>query len=30
MLDPGDLIFVGWDNDNNDVAFVTTTEIAGG
>ncbi|MBO9453205.1 Hint domain-containing protein [Tropicibacter sp. R16_0] len=30
MLNPGDLIFVGWDGDNEDVAFVTTAAIAGG
>ncbi|MBE1282584.1 MAG: hypothetical protein GJ676_04655 [Rhodobacteraceae bacterium] len=30
MLNPGDLIFVGWDADNNDVAFVTTADIAAG
>ena len=29
-LNPGDLLFVGWDSDNNDISFVTTTEIAGG
>lgn len=30
MLNPGDLIFVGWDGDNEDVAFVTTSAIPGG
>lgn len=30
MLNPGDLIFVGWDADNEDVAFATTATIAGG
>ncbi len=30
MLNPGDLIFVGWDGDAEDVAFVATTDIAGG
>ena len=30
MLNPADIIFVGWDADRNDVAFVTTTDIAGG
>lgn len=30
MLNPGDLIFVGWDGDSEDVAFVTTAAIAGG
>ncbi len=30
MLNPGDLIFVGWDGDNEDVAFVTTAAIPGG
>lgn len=30
MLNPGDLIFVGWDGDNEDVAFATTAAIAGG
>lgn len=29
-LDPGDLLFVGWDSDNNDVAFVATVDIAPG
>ena len=29
-LQPGDLMFVGWDGDNEDVALVATTEIAGG
>lgn len=29
-LNPGDLLFVGWDSDNNDIAFVATTDIAPG
>ena len=29
-LDPGDIMFVGWDSDNEDVAFVTTTDLAPG
>ncbi len=29
-LAPGDLLFVGWDSDNDDIAFVTTADIAGG
>ncbi|MEX0286486.1 MAG: Hint domain-containing protein [Paracoccaceae bacterium] len=30
MLNPGDLMFVGWDGDAEDVAFVATSDIAGG
>ncbi|MEQ9695334.1 hypothetical protein [Shimia sp. SDUM112013] len=30
MLTPEYLIFVGWDTDHTDVAFVTTTDIAPG
>ncbi len=29
-LNPGDLMFVGWDSDNDDISFVTTTGIAEG
>ena len=29
-LNPGDLMFVGWDSDNNDAAMIATTEIAAG
>ncbi|MEM7269949.1 MAG: Hint domain-containing protein [Pseudomonadota bacterium] len=29
-LSPGDLVFVGWDSDNNDVTFVATAPIAEG
>lgn len=29
-LNPGDLLFVGWDADNEDVAFITTVPIPGG
>ncbi len=29
-LNPGDLLFVGWDSDNEDIAFITTVPIAGG
>jgi hypothetical protein len=26
-LDPGDLLFIGWDSDNDDIAFVATTDL---
>jgi len=29
-LNPGDLMFVGWDTDNNDAAMLATTDIAAG
>ena len=29
-LNPGDLLFVGWDSDNDDIAFVTTVDIPEG
>lgn len=29
-LQPGDLMFVGWDADNNDIAFVTTVDLVAG
>lgn len=29
-LNPGDLLFVGWDADSDDIAFVATTDLAGG
>ena len=29
-LQPGDLIFVGWDADSNDVALITTATIPSG
>lgn len=29
-LDPGDLMFVGWDSDNEDIAFVATVDIPPG
>lgn len=29
-LNPGDLIFVGWDSDNDDISFIATTDIAAG
>ncbi len=29
-LNPGDLLFVGWDSDNDDISFVATTDIAAG
>ncbi|KAB7610410.1 Hint domain-containing protein [Amylibacter sp. SFDW26] len=29
-LNPGDLMFVGWDTDNNDAAMLATTDIAEG
>lgn len=29
-LEPGDLLFVGWDADNEDISFVTTRNIAEG
>ena len=29
-LNPGDLLFVGWDSDNDDIAFVATTDLAAG
>ncbi|MDO6589467.1 hypothetical protein DS901_06740 [Loktanella sp. D2R18] len=29
-LDSGDLLFVGWDADNEDIAFIATTDIAAG
>lgn len=29
-LQPGDIMFVGWDADNDDISFVTTVDIAGG
>ena len=29
-LQPGDLMFVGWDSDSNDIAFVATTELVAG
>jgi hypothetical protein len=29
-LNPGDLLFVGWDSDNEDIAFIATTDIAAG
>ncbi len=29
-LNPGDLVFVGWDADNEDVAFLTTATISAG
>lgn len=29
-LNPGDLLFVGWDSDNDDISFITTTDIAAG
>lgn len=29
-LGPGDLLFVGWDADNDDIAFIATTEIPAG
>ncbi len=29
-LNPGDLLFVGWDADNEDIAFIATTDIAAG
>ncbi|WP_282602681.1 Hint domain-containing protein [Paracoccus sp. PARArs4] len=29
-LAPGDLIFVGWDTDNNDAAFITTVPLVAG
>ncbi len=30
MLNPGDIMFVGWDADNEDIAFVTTVDIPAG
>ncbi|CUK04093.1 hypothetical protein PH7735_02740 [Shimia thalassica] len=30
MLNPGDIIFVGWDGDHDDVAFVTTVDVPAG
>ena len=29
-LQPGDLMFVGWDSHFNDIAFIATTELAAG
>lgn len=29
-LNHGDLMFVGWDTDNNDISFIATTQIAAG
>ena len=29
-LQPGDIMFIGWDADNDDISFVTTVDIAGG
>ncbi|MEM9343413.1 MAG: Hint domain-containing protein [Pseudomonadota bacterium] len=29
-LNPGDLMFVGWDSDNDDIAFVTTVDLPAG
>jgi len=29
-LNPGDLLFVGWDSDNEDVAFIATVPVAAG
>ncbi|MDJ0992376.1 MAG: Hint domain-containing protein [Dinoroseobacter sp.] len=29
-LNPGDLVFIGWDSDNDDVVFLTTAAIAAG
>ena len=29
-LEPGDLMFVGWDADNEDIAFVTTVDLTAG
>jgi len=30
MLAPGSILFVGWDSDNNDITFITTTDLAAG
>ncbi|MEM0946643.1 MAG: Hint domain-containing protein [Pseudomonadota bacterium] len=30
MLNPGDILFVGWDADNEDIAFVTTVDLPAG
>ena len=29
-LNPGDILFVGWDADNEDIAFVTTVDLPAG
>ena len=29
-LNPGDLLFVGWDSDNEDIAFITTVDLTAG
>ena len=29
-LNPGDILFVGWDSDNDDIAFISTVDLAAG